>query len=151
MVRDLPSDRHAPQETLHASCVAIAGHGVLILGASGSGKSALALQLMAFGAELVCDDGTLLLPGEDGLYAQCPAQISGMIEARGIGLLKAQSCPRVRVALVVDLDETEICRLPELRRVEIRGYMLTCVRKIEGAHFAASVFQLAKGGRVSPS
>ena len=37
-------------EILHASCVAVAGRGLLIAGASGSGKSALALDLMAFGA-----------------------------------------------------------------------------------------------------
>jgi len=42
--------------TIHASCVAVDGKGLLITGASGSGKSALALQLMAFGAHLIADD-----------------------------------------------------------------------------------------------
>ena len=43
---------------LHATCVAVDGRGLLILGPSGSGKSALALQLIALGAQLVADDRT---------------------------------------------------------------------------------------------
>ncbi len=45
---------------VHASCVAFGGAGVLILGPSGSGKSALALALMGLGAALVADDRVLL-------------------------------------------------------------------------------------------
>ena len=45
---------------VHASCVARDGRAVLIRGASGSGKSGLALQLMALGAGLVADDRTRL-------------------------------------------------------------------------------------------
>ncbi len=41
---------------LHASCVSIAGKGVLLLGVSGSGKSDLALRLIDSGAILVADD-----------------------------------------------------------------------------------------------
>lgn len=48
----------ADRTILHASCVALDGRGLLILGPSGSGKSALALELMALGADLVADDRT---------------------------------------------------------------------------------------------
>ena len=48
-------------QILNASCVAWQGRGALILGRSGAGKSALALQLMALGADLVSDDRTELL------------------------------------------------------------------------------------------
>ena len=49
---------------LHASCVAVAGRAVLITGPSGSGKSSLALTLLAHGAALVAD---LALPEPDRL------------------------------------------------------------------------------------
>ena len=75
---------------LHASCVAISGRGVLIIGPSGSGKSALALQLMAFGASLVADDQTELTVQGGTLIARCPPTMSGLIEARGLGILRAQ-------------------------------------------------------------
>ena len=45
-----------PGIILHASCVALAGRGLLIRGAPGSGKSTLALTLMGLGADLVGDD-----------------------------------------------------------------------------------------------
>ena len=45
---------------LHASCVSINGNGVLICGSSGSGKSSLAINLIALGAELVADDRTIV-------------------------------------------------------------------------------------------
>ena len=46
---------------IHASCVAINGRGILLLGKSGAGKSELALRLMDEGARLVADDRTDLL------------------------------------------------------------------------------------------
>ena len=41
---------------MHATCVHINGSGVLIVGRSGSGKSSLAIKLLALGAKLVADD-----------------------------------------------------------------------------------------------
>ncbi|MFZ9950137.1 MAG: HPr kinase/phosphorylase, partial [Gemmobacter sp.] len=57
---------------LHASCVAFAGRGVLILGPSGSGKSGLALGLIALGAGLVADDAVLIAPEGEGVRAARP-------------------------------------------------------------------------------
>ena len=64
-------------QLLHASTVAFRGRGVVILGASGSGKSALALELMALGAGLVADDRTLVEVQDGALVASCPPAISG--------------------------------------------------------------------------
>ena len=41
---------------MHATCVDINGSGVLIVGRSGSGKSSLAINLLALGSTLVADD-----------------------------------------------------------------------------------------------
>src|ERR1051326_6191249 len=51
----LPVNRRGVVALVHASCVAVDGIGVLIRGPSGSGKSDLALRLIAGGADLVCD------------------------------------------------------------------------------------------------
>ena len=80
----------APTDILHATCVAVDGRGLLILGPSGSGKSGLALRLIALGATLVSDDRTRITAHEGLLTATCPSPaILGLIEARGLGLLRA--------------------------------------------------------------
>ena len=68
--------------TVHASCVAVQGRGVLIRGASGAGKSALALQLMALGAKLVADDQTILTRKDGAIFASCSPRLRGMIDGR---------------------------------------------------------------------
>ena len=136
---------------VHGTCVALFGQGVLILGASGSGKSSLALHLMALGAELVSDDRTVLTPDVDAVIATCPAPIAGMIEARGVGLLAAHSREQAPVRLVIDLDQIEKARLPDPREVEIAGRVITCLHKVDAASFPAAIVQLMKGGRVSPT
>lgn len=132
---------------MHASCVALAGRAALIVGRSGSGKSALALQLMALGAELVADDVTELRRLPEALSASAPPALIGLVEARGMGLLAAEHARSALVALVVDLDEAEGRRHPPARTTTIGGVELPLIRKVEGAHFPAAVLQRLKGGR----
>lgn len=122
--------------------------GVLISGRSGQGKSALALALMAFGARLVADDRVLLEPRNGRLIATCPAALSGLVEARGIGLLRARCVPRAALMLVVDLDHEETERLPHPRFRHIAGVSLPCLHKIDKAYFPAAILQYLKAGRV---
>jgi HPr kinase/phosphorylase len=136
--------------TVHASCVAIEGQAVVILGKSGSGKSSLALQLMAHGASLVADDRTQLVHTEQGLRASCPNEIRGLIEARGVGLLHADQVPRATVQLAVDLDQLETERFPQPRELEICGHRLICLHRVDAPHFAASILQMLKAGRKDP-
>lgn len=112
---------------LHASAVAIAGKGLLILGASGAGKSTLALELIGRGASLVADDRTIIEWTGSQAILKCPPAISGRIEARFIGLLAAKPHSPVPLQLVVDLDRTETERLPpsrEWRHDEITAPLL---------------------------
>ena len=53
-------------EILHASCVTDGVSAVLIVGPSGSGKSALALELMSREAALIADDRTIVELTEGG-------------------------------------------------------------------------------------
>jgi serine kinase of HPr protein (carbohydrate metabolism regulator) len=59
-------------ETVHATCVAIDGRGILIRGRSGAGKSDLALRLIDRGARLVSDDYTILAASGGRLRAAAP-------------------------------------------------------------------------------
>lgn len=142
----MPESAARSSETHHASCVAIQGRGLLILGSSGTGKSALALQLMAYGAELVADDRTILKRQNGELIAYCPAAIAGVIEARGIGLLRATATGPVPLAGAVDLGRIETARLPEPRVFEALGCAIPLLYRVEAAHFAPALFQFLKTG-----
>lgn len=92
---------------------------MLIEGASGAGKSDLALRLIDRGATLVSDDYTLLMREGDALIAAAPDTIAGRIEIRGIGILPMAHRDKVRVALAVRLTDSPE-RLPpsgEVRRI----------------------------------
>ena len=112
-VRVLTAVENQDSAIVHASCVALDGRGLLITGDSGSGKSGLALQLMALGALLVADDRVELKMSGNKVTAHSPANIRGLIEARGLGLLRADTVGPVALAYVVDLNRTETARLPD--------------------------------------
>ncbi|MEP6785091.1 MAG: HPr kinase/phosphatase C-terminal domain-containing protein [Sphingomonadales bacterium] len=99
-------------ETMHATCVLIHGSGVLIEGASGSGKSDLALRLIDRGAKLVSDDYTFLQRQDGHLVASPPATIAGKIEVRELGIVDMAHVTSASVALLVSLGEPP-ARLPE--------------------------------------
>jgi serine kinase of HPr protein (carbohydrate metabolism regulator) len=99
-------------ETLHASCVAIAGRAVLIEGPSGAGKSDLALRLIDRGAVLVSDDYTLTQRIDKALLASAPTTIAGIMEVRGLGIQQMAHVDRVPVALMVVVGEP-VERMPE--------------------------------------
>ncbi len=115
---------------VHASCVALQPRGrawraVLLRGPSGAGKSDLALRLIDAGARLVSDDQTALVRKGGILIATPPARIAGLIEARGVGIVRlarGQLLARAPVALLVDLVLSErIERLPEPARESLLG------------------------------
>ena len=133
-------------QTVHGSCVALGGKGVLIVGASGSGKSTLALQLMTFGCALVADDRVILTNEASNIIGSCPDPIRGLIEARGIGVLNAQTRTRTSVNLVVDMDQIETARLPERRMTNVLGCQIPLIHKVSSDHFSVGVFQLLKTG-----
>ena len=124
---------------LHATTVAIAGRGVLIIGPSGAGKSALALQLMALGAELVADDRTLVNSVANQIVATVPQTITGKIEARGVGILNVAAAGPTPVGLVIDLAQRETQRLPQPHTHEVLGVTLPCLHNAVGVHFPSAI------------
>ena len=132
---------------VHASCVAVGGRAVLITGPSGAGKSALALQLIALGADLVSDDQTALQAVGAQLIARPPAMIAGLIEARGLGLLHLPHLDQAEVALVADLAFTETERLPPQRQITLLGLPLSLVYKVPHDHFPSAIMCYLKATR----
>lgn len=110
-----------PPLNIHASCVALSVDGVwcgvLLRGPSGAGKSDLAIRLIESGARLVADDRTDLVPEGDALMARPPMVLAGLIEARGVGILRLhadQLLATAPVRLIVDLvPAPAIERMPE--------------------------------------
>ncbi|MFG1344130.1 HPr kinase/phosphatase C-terminal domain-containing protein [Xanthobacter autotrophicus DSM 431] len=118
--------------SIHASCIAIGETGVLIRGPSGAGKSWLALSLILDApralpsAELVADDRVLLAVEAGTLVARPVPLLAGLVEARGLGIRRLASRPRVAVRLLIDLaaDDAERMPRPELRRARVQGVEL---------------------------
>jgi HPr kinase/phosphorylase len=138
--------------TLHASAVALGGagqpRGALILGPSGSGKSALALQLMAFGCVLVSDD-LVTIEARDGVLLARAAKPLQAIEARSIGILAAPLLDVTPVTLAVDLGQVETERLPPERQATWLGVQVPLVHNSAFPHFPAAILHYLKYGRVA--
>lgn len=142
----MTQDRES-SETLHGSCVAIEGRAALLVGASGSGKSATALDLISRGGALVADDQVILTVNDGTIQAGCPAGFEGKIEARGIGILDVTHVKEAEIVLVVDLDQTELQRLPPRRKQEILGIELPVIYGRENQHLCAGISALLRGSR----
>jgi HPr kinase/phosphorylase len=113
---------------LHATCIAIDGAAVLLRGASGSGKSDLALRLIDEGAILVADDRTDLVREGGALVASPPPAIAGKIEVRGVGIIDAPSLARAPIRLLVDLTSPDVVvRFPDPRQEELLGVALPVI------------------------
>jgi HPr kinase/phosphorylase len=84
----------------HGSCASRRGDAVLVLGAAGSGKSDLVLRLLDRGFGLVADDRVDVAGG----MASAPPSLAGLLEVRGIGLLRLPFASAARLRLVVSLD-----------------------------------------------
>lgn len=82
-------------------------------------------RALAF-VRLVADDRVLLEASHGRLVARPPAALAGLIEVRGLGLVRLAHEESAVVGLVVDLAATDAERLPEpaARRTEIEGVAL---------------------------
>jgi serine kinase of HPr protein (carbohydrate metabolism regulator) len=121
---------------LHATAVAIDGRAVLLRGPSGAGKSDLGLRLIDAGARLVADDQSELWRSGEALVVRAPAALAGLIEVRGIGILRLAALAEAPVALLADLVRPEaIERLPRPCSETVLGVV---VRRIAVAPFEAS-------------
>jgi HPr kinase/phosphorylase len=138
-------------QTIHASAVLVGARAVLIRGPSGSGKSQLALGLIEAGrtrslpfARLVGDDRIHLETANGRLLARAPDPLAGLIEVRGIGLMRVGHEPSAVVGMVVDLAAADAQRLPDPagRRTAICGVDLPRLAVATGAEALPAVLAL---------
>jgi HPr kinase/phosphorylase len=114
--------------TVHASAVLVGARAVLIRGPSGSGKSRLAWELLEAGrgdagafARLVGDDRVHLQAAGGRLLVRPNDALAGLIELRGVGILRRNYEACAVVGLVVDLAAADAERLPERGETIVEG------------------------------
>jgi serine kinase of HPr protein (carbohydrate metabolism regulator) len=112
--------------TIHASAVLVGARAVLIRGPSAAGKSCLALALIEAGrsgalrfTKLVGDDRVHLEAAGGRLLVRPAEALAGLIERRGVGLLRRDHEACAVVGLVVDLAAQDAERLPQTSEVAI--------------------------------
>lgn len=140
-------------EAVQAACVAFGGAGLLILGAPGSGKSRLALDLIARGGVLVADDLVRLSHDGQELIGAPDPTTAGLIEARGLGLLDLAALdPAVGAAVPIRLairlstpGDAPAERLPERRFVCLCGRRIPLVCIQDGGGLDAALMAVARG------
>lgn len=101
----------APQTQIHGVLVSVYGKGVLIRGASGVGKSEVALELINRGHILVADDAIVIKKVDDtNLIGSAPTLLKNRLEIRGVGIVDIQKLYGVtkvinskRISLVAEL------------------------------------------------
>ncbi len=103
---------------------------VLLRGFSGRGKSDLAFRLIDNGAKLIADDQVSLeRRQEDKIIAGSVPAIHGLLEVRGIGLLKYEVAPPTQLRLVIDLvPREEVPRMPPHETEDILGIPVTALK-----------------------
>lgn len=99
--------------------------GVLIEGPSGAGKSDLALRCLEAGFRLVADDRVVLWASGGRLFGRAPETLCGLIEVRGLDVMRVEALPLCEVVLVAQLGKPD--RMPEPREVERLGVRLPAV------------------------
>lgn len=127
-----------PPVNMHATGLVVAGAGVIVSGASGSGKSSLAFELLERGRMsgrfccLVADDQIFLSGYTGGLVMLAPAPIAGLAEMRGYGVARIDHEPCAVVDLMVELVPAS--EAPRYRRDKVRtleGVAIPCLELAE--------------------
>ena len=114
-----------PSPSIHASAVLVGARAVLIQGPAGSGKSRLALALIAAGrqglipfARLVADDRAHVEAAHGRLLVRPAEALAGLIEVRGLGIRRVAFEQLAAVGILVELGAKDAERLPAPNRTQ---------------------------------
>lgn len=145
--------------TIHASALVAGTTGVLVRGASGSGKSLLVRDLLAAArmrgefAALVSDDRTVLGRSGDHLVARSCGPIAGLIEVRALGLMSEPWLDAAVIRLIVDfVPQADLARMPQSSELstEIMGLSVACVKLEAGRRVPLDLIYRALGECADP-
>jgi HPr kinase/phosphorylase len=111
---------------VHGELLEIFGLGLLITGASGIGKSELALELISRGHRLVADDTPQLTRvAAHVIMGTCPVSLRDFLEVRGLGILNIRRMfgdsaikRNKRVRLIIHLERIEEVSLSAETRLQ---------------------------------
>ena len=127
--------------TIHASAALVGARAVLVRGPSGSGKSSFVLALLRAAqsgvlsfARLVADDRAIVTASHGRLIVRPADTLAGLIEARGLGIVRLPYEGAAVIGCVVDLG-ADSKRLPEdgERETVIAGVRLARLAVAPGA------------------
>ena len=134
------AQRFADTMSVHGVFMDVFGMGVLITGASGIGKSELALELVSRGHGLVADDVVELARiAPTTIEGRCPEMLRDYLEVRGLGLLNIRTIfgetsarRKMQLSLIVHLQKyssnEDLPRLPpDSQSQEILGIPISKV------------------------
>jgi len=116
----------SPRATLHGVLLSVMGHGVLLTGESGIGKSELALGLITRGHHLVADDAVMVRRmAPDILEGYCHSRFRHFLEVRGLGILNVsemygETATRIakQVELIVHLQRMNARHINDMDRLQ---------------------------------
>lgn len=102
--------------------------------------------MIGLGAELVADDQVRLTPRGDDLWMSAPEATRGLIESRGLGLLRCPACGPVPLRIVLDLDRVETKRLPDPGFISVLERDFPLIATPKQGHDAAALILLLRHG-----
>ena len=131
---------------IHATCVVVHGMAVLLVGPSGSGKSDLGLRLIDGGGLLVADDQVEITVHDDVLVAIPPPTLAGLIEVRGVGLMRVAHAGRAPVGAAFELGPAAPERMPGAGVLALEGRKVPLFRLDPFQASAAARVRLTAAG-----
>lgn len=106
---------------LHGVFMEVLRLGVLLSGASGVGKSELALELLNRGHRLIADDAPEFFCSEGGrVCGRCPEALRDFLEVRGLGVIDIRAMFGAAV-MVAEAELQLVLHLEAMNREQLAG------------------------------
>tara|TARA_Y100001934_G_C12073457_1_gene641234 strand:+ start:62 stop:547 length:486 start_codon:yes stop_codon:yes gene_type:complete len=136
-------------DILHASSIEVNGKALINEAAPKSGKSALALEMIALGAKLIADDRTEFFKKDGVVYARSPENLPIGIEARGIGILRLPTCSFAPVLFFIEIcDEFSRTQSSQPQEKMILGKAFEFYQLSVMSSTASTLYLLMQHGKI---